>query len=218
MGATRRSRHSLVWRVGRAIESATASRPLFRRTGPAWAFGALGLVGELAFAPLVLATTVVLGVCTYLVIDAPWTRIREQHRPRFLSVRILYLNTLILAGFWLAVMFAFSAADPSLSTGVAQRVPGLLDAATAADFTQAVHVKHATASRPSMAPIAAASTWFDVFLHGIICALTVNLILYGLVVARRRMRVQHGSHLRRDRLHYDAHVGLFVDGESSSVG
>ena len=38
--AMRRSRHSLAWRVGRAIESATASRPLIRRTGPAWAFGA----------------------------------------------------------------------------------------------------------------------------------------------------------------------------------
>ncbi len=115
----RRSRHSLAWRARRAIESATASRPLLRRTGPAWAFGVLGLVGELAFAPVVFTATVVIGVASYLLLDTPWTRVREQQRPRFVSVRILYLNTLILAGFWLAVMFAFSAASVNrLSGGV----------------------------------------------------------------------------------------------------
>ena len=213
----RRSRHSLAWRARRAFESATASRPLIRRTGPAWAFGVLGLIGELAFAPIVLAATMVIGVTTYLLLDAPWTQIRAQQRPRFVSVRILYLNTLILAGFWLAVMFAFSAADPSMSTSVAPRIPALLDVATAQDFTTVANMKLATTSRPSVSAMVTASTWFDVFLHGIISALTLNLILYGLVVARRRSRVLHGTHLRRDRLHYDALVGLFVDGESSSV-
>jgi hypothetical protein len=213
----RRSRHSLAWRVGRAIESATASRPLLRRSGPAWGFGLLGLIAELVFAPLVLALTVVIGLVTYLVLDAPWTRIREQQRPRFVSVRILYLNTLILAGFWLAVMFSFSAADPSMSTGVVQRLPELLDVATARDFSAKVHVNQTAITRPKGMAMATGSTWFDVFLHGIISALTVNLILYGLVVARRRMRALHGSHVRRGRLRYDGNVGLFIDGEGSSV-
>jgi len=31
------------------------------------------------------------------------------------------------------------------------------------------------------------------------------------------MRVLHGARTRTQRLHYDAHVGLFVDGEGSSV-
>jgi hypothetical protein len=217
MQAMRRSRHSLAWRVGRAIESATASRPMLRRTGPAWAFGLLGLAGELAFAPVVLAATAVIGVTTYLLLDAPWTKIRAQQRPRFVSVRILYLNTLILAGFWLAVMFAFSAADPSMSASVEQRIPALLDVATASEFNTVANMKPAASSRPSASAMVTASTWFDVFLHGIISALTLNLILSGLVVARRRARVLHGAHLRRDRLHYDALVGLFVDGESSSV-
>ena len=211
----RRSRHSLAWRARRAIESATASRPLIRRTGPAWAFGTLGLIGELAFAPLVLGATVVIGVLAYLLLDTPWTKVREQQRPRFVSVRILYLNTLILAGFWLAVMFAFSAADPTLTTNVSQRLPELLDIATARDYTSMVHLKQAASVHA--APGAAVSTWFDVFLHGIISAVTVNLILYGLVVARRRMRVLHGVRTRTQRLRYDAHVGLFVDGESSSA-
>jgi len=210
----RRSRHSLAWRARRAIESATASRPMIRRTGPAWAFGALGLAGELSFAPVVLAATAAIGLFTYLLLDTPWTRMREQQRPRFISVRILYLNTLILAGFWLAVMFAFSAADPSLTTNVSQRLPELLDMATARDYAAVVHLKHVTAAQA--APGVAVSTWFDVFLHGIISAVTVNLILYGLVVARRRMRV-HGTGTRTQRLRYDAHVGLFVDGERSSI-
>ena len=213
----RRSRHSLAWRARRAFESATASRPLIRRTGPAWAFGLLGLVGELTFAPLVFASTVLIGLATYLVLDAPWTRIREQQRPRFVSVRILYLNTLILAGFWLAVMFAFSAADPSMSTSAVQRLPELLDVATARDFATMVHVNQTPLRHATGVSMAAASTWFDVFLHGIISAVTVNLILYGLVVARRRMRVLHGSHVRRGQLRYDGHVGLFIDGEGSSV-
>ena len=186
---------------------------MIRRTGPAWAFGLLGLAGELAFAPVVLAATAVIGMTTYLLLDAPWTKIRAQQRPRFVSVRILYLNTLILAGFWLAVMFAFSAADPSMSTSVAPRIPALLDVATAQDFTTVANMKLATTSRPSVSAMVTASTWFDVFLHGIISALTLNLILYGLVVARRRMRARFGAHGRAQRLRYDAHVGLFVDGE-----
>ena len=211
----RRSRHSLAWRARRAIESATASRPMIRRTGPAWAFGALGLAGELSFAPLVLAATAAIGVLSYLLLDTPWTRMREQQRPRFVSVRILYLNTLILAGFWLAVMFAFSAADPSLTTNVSQRLPELLDMATARDYPAVVHLKHLAAAQA--APGAAMSTWFDVFLHGIISAVTVNLILYGLVVARRRMRTVHGTRTRTPRLRYDTRVGLFVDGDGRPI-
>ena len=211
----RRTRHSLAWRARRAIESATANRPLIRRTGPAWAFGALGLAGELSFAPVVLAATAAIGAFTYLLLDTPWTRMREQQRPRFVSVRILYINTLIIAGFWLAVMFAFSAADPSLTTNVSQRLPELLDMATARDYATVAHLKHLTAAQA--APGAAVSAWFDVFLHGIISAATVNLILYGLVVARRRMRVVHGTRVRSQRLRYDAHIGLFVDGERSSI-
>jgi hypothetical protein len=213
----RRSRHahSLTWRARRAFESATASRPLLRRTGPAWAFGALGLVGELAFSPVVFTATVVIGVLSYLLLDTPWTRVREQQRPRFVSVRILYLNTLILAGFWLAVMFAFSAADPSLTTNVSQRLPELLDIATARDYSTVVHLKHVPMAQA--APGVAVSTWFDLFFHGLLSAVTVNLILYGLVVARRRMRVVHGVRTRTQLLRYDAHVGLFVDGESRSV-
>jgi hypothetical protein len=211
----RRWRHSPVWRAQRAFESAMASRPLIRRTGPAWAFGVLGLAGELAFAPVVLAATGVIGVLSYLLLDTPWTRVREQQRPRFVSVRILYLNTLILAGFWLAVMFAFSAADPSVTTNVSQRLPELLDIATARDYTTVVHLKHVASAQA--APGAAVSTWFDVFLHGILSAVTVNLILFGLVVARRRMRVVHGARTRPQRLRYDAHVGLFVDGEGRPV-
>jgi hypothetical protein len=212
----RRSRHSLAWRARRAIESATASRPLIRRTGPAWGFGLLGLAGELAFAPVVLAITVVIGVCTYLVIDAPWTRLREQQRPRFLSVRILYLNTLILVGFWLAVMFSFSAADPSMSSSVAQRFPEVLDASTALEFTRIVHLNQTPLVR-SAAPLAAASTWFDVFLHGLVSALTVNLILYALVAARRQLRGRQASRPRRGGLTYDSRMQLFVDGERSSI-
>ncbi|MFN2582905.1 MAG: hypothetical protein ABR498_09220 [Candidatus Dormibacteria bacterium] len=190
---------------------------MIRRTGPAWAFGLLGLVGELMFAPVVFAATVVIGVVTYLLLDAPWTRIRAQQRPRFVSVRILYLNTLILTGFWLAMMFAFSAADPSMSTNVSQRLPALLEAATAQDFPAVIHAQQPNVAQPGLGTMATASTWFDVFLHGLISSLTVNLILYGLVVARRRSRVLHGLHVRRDRLHYDAKVGLFVDGEGSSA-
>jgi hypothetical protein len=212
----RRSRHSPLWRAQRALESAMANRPLIRRTGPAWAFGALGVIGELPFAPTVLVATAVIGVLSYLLLDTPWTRMREQQRPRFVSVRILYLNTLILAGFWLAVMFAFSAADPSLTTNVSQRLPELLEIATARDYTTVVHLKHVATAQA--APGLAVSTWFDVFLHGIISALTVNLILFGLVVARRRMRAVHGAHGRPQRLRFDGRVGLFVDGEGRPVG
>jgi hypothetical protein len=212
----RHSRHSLAWRARHAIESAAASRPLIRRTGPAWGFGLLGLAGELAFAPIVLAITSVIGVCSYLVIDAPWTRLREQRRPRFLSVRILYLNTLILVGFWLAVMFSFSAADPSMSSSVAQRFPEVLDASTALEFTRIVHLNQTPLVR-SAPPLATAFTWFDLFLHGLVSALTVNLILFALVAARRQLRGRQAPNPRRDGLQYDSRMKLFVDGERGSI-
>jgi hypothetical protein len=98
---------------------------------------------------------------------------------------------------------------------VSQRLPELLDIATARDYTTVVHLKHVASAQA--APGAAVSTWFDVFLHGILSAVTVNLILFGLVVARRRMRVVHGARTRTQRLRYDAHVGLFVDGEGRPV-
>jgi hypothetical protein len=72
----RRSRHSPLWRAQRAIESAMASRPLIRRTGPAWAFGALGLIGEVTFAPIVLVATAVIGVLSYILLDTRGTRWR----------------------------------------------------------------------------------------------------------------------------------------------
>ncbi len=219
MGRGRSRHHSLSWRVGRAIEHAGVNRPLVRRTGPAWVFGVLGVVAELWLAPMVLALTFAVGIASYLVLDAPWTRIRAQQHPRFVSVRILYLNTLIIAGFWLAVMFTFSAADPSLSTGVEQRLPALLDVATARDLGSLITLKHAAMIRPVTSSVGvAASTWFDVFLHGVIASLALNFLLYGVVIARRRRRSHHVSRgTTRRALRYDALVGLFVDEDPSAT-
>ncbi|MEP6617708.1 MAG: hypothetical protein ABJE47_00275 [bacterium] len=206
--------HSLAWRVNRAIESAGARRPIIKRTGPAWMFGLMGLVAEALLAPVVLALTIVVAICSYVLLDTPWTRVRAQQRPRFVSVRILYLNTLIVAGFWLAVMFTFSAADPVVSNGVEQRLPALLEVATARDLKSLVSLKKSAGIKPVYDGIAPVATWFDVFIHGLICALAINFLLYGVVIARRRQRVHHGMrHASRPSLHYDSQVGLFVDDE-----
>ena len=183
---------SLFWRMSRAIEQATVSRPLFSRTGPAWLFGLMGVAAELVLAPVVLALTFTVGIASYLVLDAPWTRIRAEMRPRFVSVRILYLNTLIVAGFWLAVMFTFSAADPSLSNPVEQRLPALLAAATSSNLQTLIDRKHQAQIKPVADPVGSAASWFDVFLHGLICGLALNFLLYGVVIARRRQRARHG--------------------------
>lgn len=212
MGARRH--HSLRWRVSRAIETVTARRPVIQRTGPAWVFGVMGVLAELALAPVVLGITILVGLGTYFLLDAPWTKVRAQQRPRFVSVRILYLNTLIVTGFWLAVMFVFTAADPDVSTGVEQRLPQLLDVAIAHDLRTLVTLKRNALIRPEQEIIGAAATWFDVFLHGVVCALALNFILYGIVIARRRYRVHHrGATTPRRSLHYDSMAGLFVDGD-----
>jgi hypothetical protein len=223
MKRTHRQR-SLTWRVNKAIENVGATRPVFSRTGPAWMFGLLGVAAELVLAPVVLALTVVVGLSSYLVLDAPWTRIRAQQRPRFVSVRLLYLNTVIVAGFWLAVMFTFSAADPTVSSSVQTRLPALLEVATTSDLRTLVNLKHTTvasrsASSEAIAPVLAASTWFDIFLHGLVCTLAVNFLLYGVVIARRRQRSHHGARsARRKSLRYDSLVGLFVDEDPGTRG
>lgn len=215
MGRSRH--HSLTWRVSRAIEQAGAKRPLIKRTGPAWGFGLMGVVAELLLAPVVLALTFAVGIGTYLVLDAPWTRIRAQQRPRFVSVRILYLNTLIVAGFWLAVMFTFSAADPAVSNGVEQRLPALLEVATAQDLRTLITLKKAAMIKPVTEPVGPASTWFDVFLHGVIGAIALNFLLYGVVIARRRQRSHRsGRGSSRKSLKYDSTVGLFVNEDPST--
>lgn len=204
--------HSLVWRVNRVIESAGARRPVMTRTGPAWVFGIMGVVAEALLAPVVLALTVAVAVGSYLLLDTPWTKVRSRQRPRFVSVRILYLNTLIVAGFWLAVMFTFSAADPVVSNGVQQRLPALLEVATARDLTSLVSLKQAAGIKPVYDGIAPVSNWFDVFMHGLLCALAINFLLYGVVIARRRRRAHHAVHRSsRTVLRYDSGVGLFVD-------
>lgn len=214
---SRSSHHSFSWRVGRAIEKVEQRRPLISRTGPAWAFGILGVAAELLLAPVILALTFGVGLASYLVLDAPWTRIRVQQRPRFVSVRILYLNTLIVAGFWLAVMFTFSAADPTVSNSVEQRLPKLLEVATAQDLGALVTLKHQAMIKPVAEPVGAASTWFDVFMHGLVSALALNFLLYGVVIARRRQRARH-SHRGASRrsLRYDSMVGLFVDDDPNA--
>ena len=210
----RRRHHTFAWRATKAIENAAASSPLLTRTGPAWVFGILGVAGELVLAPVILAATFGIGILSYLVLDTPWAQVRQQQRPRFVSVRILYLNTLIVCGFWLAVMFTFSAADPLVSGGMEQRLPKLLEVATSRDLSALITLKNNAGIRPVADPVADSATWFDVFLHGIVSALALNFLLYGIVIARRRMRTRQHTHRLRQSLRYDSMVGLFVDEDS----
>lgn len=216
---TKRSRHhrSLSWRVNRAIEQAGEQRPLLARTGPAWAFGLMGVAAEVYLAPVVLAITFVISVASYLLLDTPGTRIRAQQRPRFVSVRLLYLNTLIVAGVWLAVMFVFSAADPAVSSGVEQRLPVLLEVATTTDLRTLVTANHVANAHAVVQSQELASTWFDVFGHGLICTIAIDFLLYALVIARRRRRSHHvGRGKSRRPLRYDPMLGMFVDEDAGS--
>ena len=212
-----RSPRSMSWRVSRAIESASFRQPLITRTGPAVMFGLMGVVAEMLIAPVVLGLTLAVGVASYLALDTPWTHMRAQQRPRFVSVRILYLNTLIVAGFWLAVMFTFSAADPTVSNGVEPRLPALLEIATARDLRTLVLMKQAAFIAPVHEIAGAASTWFDVFLDGLVSTLSLNFLLYAIVITRRRLRARHtGRGSSRTPIRYDRALGLFVDDDSAA--
>ncbi len=204
--------------MSKVFENLGDRRPFMTRTGPAWAFGLMGVLTELLLAPVVLALTFAVGLASYLILDTPSTRVRAQQRPRFVSVRILYLNTMIVAGFWLAVMFTFSAADPTVTNSVESRLPALLEVATANDLRSLVMLKRAASTTKQMSdPIGATTTWFDVFMHGLVSALALNFLLYGVVLARRRQRGHHvGRRSPRKSIRYDASVGLFVDEDSSA--
>src|SRR5437868_4665609 len=169
-----RRRHTFAWRATKAIEHVSSSRPLLSRTGPAWLFGVFGVGTELLLAPVILLATLGIGLISYMLLDTPWARVRAQQRPRFVSVRILYLNTLIVAGFWLAVMFTFSAADPLVSAGMEQRLPRLLEVATTHDLRTLVKQMRDAGIKPVLDSVGSASTWFDVFLHGLVSALALN--------------------------------------------
>lgn len=172
-------------------------------------------MAEVFLAPVILGATFAIGLVSYLLLDTPWARFRAQQRPRFVSVRILYLNTLIIIGFWLAVMFTFSAADPMVSAGIDLRLPRLLQVATTHNLHELIKQKVKSNIKPVTEAVGEASTWFDVFMHGFVCALALNFLLYGVVIARRRLRTRHHSrHTPRASLRYDRIVGLFVDEDS----
>ena len=55
--------------------------------------------------------------------------------------------------------------------------------------------------------------WFDVFLHGIVSAMTVNLILYALVVSAAALARPAGVTPAARTATDTTHVELFIDGE-----
>src|SRR4051794_23670485 len=176
-----RHRHSFAWRASRAIGHAAQSRPLLWRTGPAWVFGTMAGNGELLLAPVVLAATFAVGLLSYTLLDLQRARLRSTRGPRFISTRILYLNALIVAGFWLVVMFTFSTADPG-AVGMEQRLPRLLQTATTHDLAGLITQKKIAGIKPVNRPVGETSTWFTVFLHGLVSVIALNCLLFAAII------------------------------------
>jgi len=56
-----------------------------------------------------------------------------------------------------------------------------------------------------------------VFVHGLICTLAVDFLLFALVIARRRRRSHHVRRGKSRRpLRYDPMLGMFVDEDAAS--
>jgi hypothetical protein len=149
---------------------------------------------EALVAPAVFATTIVVSVLTWWILDAPWAGRRRRssrsgRRWFYPQPRIVYLSTLMLVGLWLATMFVFRASDPNLSSGFTSTLPNMMFGVDVSVLSKVNGMQGPLDTGPTtlkvpdngLAP-------FSLFAHGTASTIAVALLTYAFQSARRRIR------------------------------
>jgi len=162
---------------------------------------------ELFAVPLVFGITLAVSMLTWWVLNQPWSGRRNRTRRRGITSRSLYLSTLMLVGMWLAVMFIFRASDPTLSSGFTTTLPMQM---FGADISMLQSLNGMRTYRASNAPLAVPEPGvapFSLFAHGTASTISISLLAYAVVTARRRLRRKLREDARRREFAAARHEG-----------
>ena len=175
------------------FDTGTEKLPSSGQFSAAMLAGVLLAAAELLVVPAIFATTVVVSVMTWWILDAPWAGRRRRssrsaHKWYYPQPRIVYLSTLMLVGLWLATMFVFRASDPGLSAGFSSTLPNMMG----------IDVSVLSKMNGMQGPLDTGPTTlkltddgfapFSLFAHGTASTIAVALLTYAFQSARRRIR------------------------------
>lgn len=176
------------------FDTGTEKLPSSGQFSAAMLAGVLLAASEALVAPAIFASTIVVSVLTWWILDAPWAgrRRRSSRSTRkwyFPQPRIVYLSTLMLVGLWLATMFVFRASDPTLSSGFSTTLPDMMLGMDVSVLSKINGMQGPLDSGPTAPPVASDDVApFSVFAHGTASTIAVALLTYALQAVRRRIR------------------------------
>jgi len=176
------------------FDTGTEKLPSSGQFGAAMLAGVLLAAVEALVAPAIFASTIVVSVLTWWILDAPWAGRRRRSsrstRKWYLpQPRIVYLSTLMLVGLWLATMFVFRASDPDLSSGFSATLPDMILGMDVPVLSRINGMQGPLGTGPAtLRPGVEDAAPFSVFAHGTASTIAVALLTYALQVVRRRIR------------------------------
>lgn len=176
--------------VPELFDARDARVPSFGQSGAATVVGGALLAVELLAAPLVLGVALVTSAITWWLLDAPWAGRRRHAQRHGITSRLLYLSTLMLLGLWLAVMFIFRASDPALSSSFTTTLP-LMIWGVDVSLLQRLNGMESLAQPQGALPLGDGGEGFapfSLFVHGTASTISISLLAYALMSARRRLR------------------------------
>lgn len=156
--------------------------------------GVLLAAAEGLVAPAIFASTIVVSILTWWVLDAPWAgrRRRSSRGSRkwyFPEPRTVYLSTLMLVGLWLATMFVFRASDPTMSAGFSATLPDMMLGMDVSVLSKINGMQGPLDTGPTPTRMSSDDVApFSVFAHGTASTIAVALLTYAFQSVRRRMR------------------------------
>jgi hypothetical protein len=175
------------------FDTGTERLPSSGQFSAAMISGALLAAVEALVAPVILASTMVVSVLTWWILDAPWAGRRRRSsrsaRKWYLpQPRVVYLSTLMLVGMWLTTMFVFRASDPQLSPGFTSTLPNMMgiDVSVLAKLNGMRGPVEAGPDPTKVVDSGIAP--FSLFAHGTASTIAVALLTYAFQSVRRRVK------------------------------
>ncbi len=176
------------------FDTGTERLPSSGQFSAAMISGVLLAAVEALVAPVILASTLVVSVLTWWILDAPWAGRRRRSsrsaRKWYLpQPRVVYLSTLMMVGMWLTTMFIFRASDPRLSPGFTSTLPNMMMGIDVGVLAKINGMQGPVDTGPEPTKVMDSGVApFSLFAHGTASTIAVALLTYAFQSVRRRVK------------------------------